>query len=418
MTASSTKKLTKRTVDALRPNTLVWDTDVKGFGVRRQKEARVYVLKTRVRGKQRWFSIGPHGSPWTVEGARKEAKHLLGVIADGGDPARDRDSRRNQPTISELADRYLEEHAKEHKKASSYKTDASNIENHIKPLLGKVHVADVGVADVDRMKRAIKDGKTARKQKEEQRGGPSVTGGPIVANRCLALLSKMLSFAEKHGLKEGSNPCRHVAKYKENRRERQLSPKELATLGETLNNAAKDQSENEYVIAAIRLLIFTGARLGEILSLRWEYVDLEGGKITLPDSKTGKKIIFLSAPALEVLATLTRIKKNPHVIVGHIKGAHMVNIQKPWGRIRKAAKLPDLRLHDLRHSFASIAVTGGLSLPMIGKLLGHSKTSTTERYAHLADDPIKAANELIGGQIAAAMKGQGGKVVKMKKQKA
>ena len=174
-----------------------------------------------------------------------------------------------------------------------------------------------------------------------------------------------------------------------------------------LSDAEKTGGENPFVIAAIRLLLFTGARLGEILTLRWEYVDLDRELINLPDSKTGRKLIYLNSLAMDVLTDLPRVEGNPFVIVGNKAGAHLVNIRKPWYRSREAAGIDDVRIHDLRHSFASIAVSGGLTLPLIGKLLGHRKSATTERYAHLADDPIRAANEEIAQLLGRAFRTEG-----------
>jgi integrase len=396
-------KITKRTVDSLKPGSIVWDSEVSGFGCRCQVKSKVYLLKTAIGGRQRWFTIGRHGSPWTVEKARTRAKIIIGDIADGKDPAKERDDDRNKPTVAELCERYLEDYAKEHKKPSSLKSDQKNIENHVLPLLAREFVVNVTFADIDRFKRAVKDGKSSRERKPEHQGGPNVTGGKGVANRCLALVSKMFNLAERWGWRpNGSNPCRHVDHYPENKRERFLSDKELAKLADALNKA---ESENPYAVAAIRILIFTGARKAEILNLEWAHVDMERAMLTLPDSKTGAKAVFLSPPALDVLANLPRMENNPYVICGEKDGAHLVNLQKPWGRIRKRAGLEDLRLHDLRHSFASVAAYGGLPLLMIGKLLGHTQAATTERYAHLAADPLRAANEVIGERIAAVMKG-------------
>jgi integrase len=444
----TTKQITAKVIEALAPGEQVWDSKIAGFGVRRQKKACVYVLKKRINGRQRWISIGKHGEPWTPSTARREAQTLLGDIAKGKDPALEREARKSRPTVSALCDRYLDEHAREHKKQSSIATDESNIRNHIKPLLGKRLVADLTIADIDKFKRDVKQGKTAKKRVENLRGGTAVKGGTTTANRCLALLSKSLNLAIKWGLRP-DNPATHVSKYKENKIERFLSEREFAALGDALR-LEQEAGTNLYAIAAIRLLIFTGARRGEILTLRWKNVDLNRGMINLEDSKTGKKSIFLSTPAQELLASLPRQKKNPYVICGAKDEAHLINLRKVWDRVRKRAtlliwqdaievqncldkqqlkalqqskfqaavtllknaglepteSLTDLRIHDLRHSFASVAAMGGLSLPVIGKLLGHTQASTTARYAHLADDPLMAANEAIGRQLAEHMSGQ------------
>jgi integrase len=218
--------------------------------------------------------------------------------------------------------------------------------------------------------------------------------------------------AEKWGQRpDGSNPCRHVEKFKERKRERYLSASELLRLGDVLAEAERTRTELPGAIAAIRLLIFTGCRRGEILTLRWEHVDFEKECLRLPDSKTGARTIHLNAPALEILSVVEHQDGNPYVIVGGKPGAHLVNLRKPWQRIRAQAELEDVRLHDLRHSFASVAVGLGESLHMTGKLLGHSQAQTTQRYAHLADDPVKAATKRVGAAISGMMAGKTGEVV-------
>ncbi len=179
-----------------------------------------------------------------------------------------------------------------------------------------------------------------------------------------------------------------------------MSPAEIAHLGSVLSEAEGEGRFSPYVIAAIRLLMLTGARLNEILTMKWEWVDFDNSCVRLPDSKTGAKTIYLNAPALQVLATIPKLEGNPHVICGQKKGSSLINLQKPWNAIRQRAGFGDVRIHDLRHSFASIAVANGMSLPMIGKLLGHSQPQTTARYAHLADDPMKQATDLIGSKIS------------------
>jgi integrase len=189
----------------------------------------------------------------------------------------------------------------------------------------------------------------------------------------------------------------------------------LSRLGDALREAEQDKTCSPWVIAAIRLLTLTGARRNEILTLQWEHVSEEHESLFLPDSKTGRKAVHLSPPALALLQAIPRLEGNPYAICGERPGRHLVNIEKPWRRIRAAAKLDDVRLHDLRHSFASVAASGGQSLIVIGKMLGHSQPATTARYAHLADDPMKAASDAVGRHIASAMEGRTSEVVDLAK---
>ncbi len=203
---------------------------------------------------------------------------------------------------------------------------------------------------------------------------------------------------------EGTNPCRKIQRYAETKRERFLQPAELARLGAALDHAATSHLASEHALAALRLLILTGARLSEILTLEWSFVDIDRKALFLPDSKTGKKPIALSEAAIEVLTALPRYATNPYVIVGHRHGMHLVNLQKPWQSVRTLAKLDGLRIHDLRHTFASVAVASGGSLPEIGALLGHSQPQTTQRYAHLGNDPVRAITERTGRKLVEAMR--------------
>ncbi len=195
---------------------------------------------------------------------------------------------------------------------------------------------------------------------------------------------------------------------------RYLTTGEMAALGEALS-AAEAEGENEIAIAAIRLLILTGCRKSEILTLKWEHVFFDGAYLALPDSKTGQKIVPLGAPALELMASLPRVEGNPYVMPGEKAKHHLVGLPKVWRRIRERAKLSDVRLHDLRHSFASVGAGAGFGLPIVGKLLGHRDPKTTARYAHIADDPAKAAADRISETIAANMRGEGGEVVHLPK---
>ena len=286
------RRITIRTVDALMAGETVWDSEVRGFGVRRQTERKVYVLKARVAGKQRWITIGEHGAPWTPTTARNEAQRLWGQIREGKDPAADKFGGSQRATMADLCSRFIEEYARQHKKPSSTAMDQMNIDNHVLPLLGTKIVAEITRADIDTFKRAVREGKTAPRGSagtRGYRGGALVTGGPGVANRCLSLLSKMFNLAERWGVRpDGTNPVRHVERYREEKKERFLSLEELGRLGEAIR-AGEADGANEFAVAALRLLIFTGARLGEILNLRWEEVDLEKGVLVLPNSKTGAR---------------------------------------------------------------------------------------------------------------------------------
>jgi integrase len=386
------RKVTVAAVERIKPGETLWDTETAGFGVRaRAGGARVYCVHYQRAGRKRWATIGRHGAPWTPETARREAKAILGEAAKGGDPASQRAAVKRALTVQALADRFLAEHVRPKRKPSTARTYADLLRLYVVPALGRLRVGDVARSDVARLHH-------------------DMAGRPGSANRALRLVSKMLNWATKHGLRaEGENPARHVELYPERKRERFLSTAELAKLA-----TAIDAEADPYIRAAVRLLIFTGARLGEILGLRWEHVDLERGLLLLPDSKTGAKAIFLNAPAVAVLSALPRVEGNPHVVVGGKTGASLVNLEKPWRRIRARAGLADVRLHDLRHSFASVAAGGGFSLPMIGKLLGHSSQATTARYAHLAADPVRDASERVAERIAAAMRGDAATVVKLR----
>jgi integrase len=384
-------RITKRSVDALRPaadgrELVLWDSELAGFGVRVQRGgARTFILKYRFgKGREaplRKLTIGRHG-PWTADEARTKAKQLLGEVAHGKDPAGTKAAARAAPTVADLAQRFLSEHVELKRKASTAAEYRRLLDKVVLPALGKKRVADVTRQDVARLH---------HKRRET----------PVEANRAIAVLSTMLNMAEGWGERpDGSNPCRHTEKYPQRPRERFLSAEEMARLGDVL--AGYDGSP--YVTAAIKLLIFSGARLGEILGLQWQWLDFELGEARLPDSKTGPKTLHLPPPALAVLAELPRVEGNPHVIVGRFAGAARVDLEKPWRAIRKAAGLADVRLHDLRHSFASVAAAGGMGLPIIGKMLGHTQAQTTQRYAHLASDPVKAAAASVAAKIAAAMR--------------
>ncbi len=386
-------KLTKRAVESATADerdVVLWDTELAGFCCKiTPKGKRVYQVYYRTRsGQQRRPTIGAHGV-LTCDEARNIAKIWLADAATGGDPSQDKRTDRSAVTLREFSEQYLTRHARVRKKPLSVEADERNLRNHILPALGSRAMPDISKQDIARFHSGMSD-------------------RPGAANRSLALLSKMFNLAELWGVRpDYSNPCRHIEKFKERKIERFLSGEEFARLGRALAECESEGTERASVIAAIRLLVFTGCRRDEILKLEWTSIDFEHTCIRLPDSKTGAKPVYLNAPALKVLSNIPRSQDNPYVIVGAKRGAHLVNIEKPWRRIREKAKLPDVRLHDLRHSFASIGASTGMGLPMIGALLGHKDTATTQRYAHLSVDPLRAANEAIGAEIADALFGEG-----------
>lgn len=247
--------------------------------------------------------------------------------------------------------------------------------------LGTLKIIDVTRADVVELHQGLKE-------------------TPYQANRVLGVLSIMFTLADTWGVRtDGINPCWKVKRYKEVKRERYLTPDELARLGKVLREA---DGEPE-AATCIRLLLLTGCRLGEIQTLKWDYVDVRAGVLRLPDSKTGAKVVPVGKAVLDVLVGLPRIEGNPYVITGKVEGQYLTDIQKPWRRLRARAGLDTLRIHDLRHSFASDALQLGADLTMIGRLLGHTQVQTTARYAHLKTDPIRETANTVASAIASAL---------------
>jgi|SRR5579862_642032 len=407
------KKINKSNVDKLQPEDgkdegVLWDTEVKGFGCRvRRGGSKSYILHYRVGGGRsatlRKLTIGKHGSPWTPETARAEAKRLLAQVALGLDPATARQDDRKALTFNELVDLYLAEGVG-HKKPSTLKADRGRIERHLRPLLGKLRADRIVRADVERMRDAVVIGKTAPRigSSEKRAAGSLAPGGKGVAAQCVTLVSTIFGFAIERGMYT-DNPARGVKKAQVRKIERFLSQAEFTRLAEALD-AEEQRSGNPYPTTAIRLLLLTGCRRGEIVNLRWQDVDFDYQCLRLPDSKSGKKVVYLNAPALAVLQQLPRVTDNPRVIVATRATTASAALENAWERVRADANLEGVRMHDLRHSFASVGAAGGLSLPIIGALLGHKNPTTTARYAHLAADPLRAANDAVGARIAEAMR--------------
>ena len=380
-------RLTKRIVDSAIPkdkDAYIWDNSLKGFGLKVTPSGRkVYIVQYRLggrKGRTRRVTIGVHGT-LTAEEARVAAKQALGQVSTGNDPAAEIDKVRADNNVSTLLERFEKQHISVRLKPKSQEDYKRNIRLYIKPNLGHMLVHQITRQDIARLHHSLLE-------------------KPYVGNRVLAVLSKFFNWCEKFGYREeGKNPCRFIDKYKEKKRQRFLSNTEQARLNLALDRALDESVISEYAIFAIRLLILTGARLGEILTLKWDYINWDIGTLDLPDSKTGQKSIYLNTPAKDILNKIVRQVDNPYVICGAKPGEHIVNLQKSWRRIRTTADLKDVRLHDLRHTFASVAVSGGMSLPLIGALLGHSQPSTTARYAHLAIGPLRDAVEKIGRDV-------------------
>ena len=413
-------KIIKRIVDAVKPSkrdSFIWDAEAKGFGLKVTPAGnKIYVLQYRFGGRLHRYTIGRHGSPWTPNEARDEASRLLRMVKDGTSPAALKSADKAEKNVAALCDLYLAEGC-ETKKPSTLATDKGRIERHIKPLLGRKRVKDITQNDIRRFMKDVAGGKTMADEKTGKHGRAIVRGGEGTAARTVGLLGGIFSFAVGEGMRP-DNPVRGVKRYADKKGDRYLTFDEMATLGEALT-AAEGEGENATAIAAIRMLILTGCRKSEILTLQWEHVEFDRAYLRLADTKTGEKIVPLGAPTLELLASLPRIEGNPYVLPGEKEKQHFVGLPRAWGRIKKRAKLQDVRLHDLRHSFASVGASAGMGLPIVGKLLGHRDPKTTARYAHIADDPAKAAVDRISGTIAAAMKGKnGGEVVELPSRKA
>lgn len=378
-------KLTKRAVDIIYPEDRdrdYYDDALKSFGVRVRKSGRkTYFVMSRERGRMRRITIGKHGV-LTTEEARKQAMKILHDLSVGIDPTAEKKKIKETGTVRSLSTRFLKEYVPVHLKPSTQREYRRSIELFINPKLGSYLISDITRTDIASLHHGL------RKK-------------PYQANRTLGVLSVMFNQAELWGMRaELSNPCRGVKKYKETKRERFLSVEELGRLGAALKD---EESLAPSAVACVRLLALTGCRLSEIQKLKWEHVDFTRNMLRLPDSKTGRKTVYLGDAAITVLKAIPRLAKNAYVITGQIEGQYLTDMQKPWRRIRGAAKLDDARLHDLRHTFASSAVSLGENLPMVGKLLGHSQPQTTARYAHLADFQAISAADKISSELAGAI---------------
>lgn len=379
-------RLTKTFLDRLPPVTaeiFFWDDTLPGFGLRHYPSGRkLFFVQYRGKGRTRRVKLGTYGA-LTPDEARKLARQRLGEVAQGENPAEDIAIERRLPTVAALAERFLTHHVAIHCKPSTAGEYQRSIDLFILPKLGPRRIGDITRADIANLHHAMRD-------------------TPYQANRTLGVVSKMFNLAELWGLRpDGSNPCRHIPRYPERKRERFLLPEEIARLAQTLDEMGSESPALLPAINAIRLLMLTGCRLKEIQTLQWVYI--KPPYILLPDSKTGARKIPIDEPVAEVLRGIARLPDNPFVITGKVDGQYLTDLQRPWRRIRARASLDDVRIHDLRHTYASNALAAGLPIEMVGKLLGHSQIQTTMRYAHLADAPVRDAAARVSGVISASM---------------
>jgi integrase len=407
------QRLGLRQVRALKPGMTVWDPSLPGFGARRQKgDAVSYVLFYRTQeGRQRWFTIGRHGAPWTPETAREEAQKLLGDVASKADPAAEMRAARNARTVSELCDLYLADamagrlltRRKVAKKASTLAIDVGRIERHIKPLLGRRAVAAVTPEDIESFLHDIATGQTAGRTKTaKKRGLARVRGGKGAANRAVGLLGGIFTYALRCRMRS-DNPVHGVLRFADGKRKRRLSEDEYKALGDALRSA--DQANIWPAATAVaRLLVLTGWRSGEALALRWDEIDLARHTATLGDTKTGQSVRPLAHAACDLLRSLTRsgelvfpaTRGNGDVILSGFK--------KMWKKIAKLGSLPaDVTPHTLRHSFTSLANDLGYSDPTIAALVGHKGRTMTSRYIHGADAVLLAAADAVANRTAELM---------------
>lgn len=394
-------KITKRVVDGAKPmdkRYLIQDSEIPGFALKVEISGqKIYIFDYR-RGsgrsaKKRRLTIGKHGSI-TPDQAREAAIDASIKVRNNEDPQ----SEKTQKSLyfEDIFEKYLDDYVAPNNKSSTHKDKKAYFENYFKQYFKNLEIDKVTKRDILSFQNSYRS-------------------TPYLANRMLACLSHFFNFCEDWDyIDKGDNPCRRVKRFKETARERYLSEKEVKRLLDTLNKI----DEDEYVIALFKLIIFTGARLGEILTAKWEYFDKKKKYLDLPDSKTGAKKIYLNDVAIQIIADIKKVPKNPYIIISKkTKNTHLSRPKTQWARICKEAKIKDCTIHDLRHAFASFGVMAGLSLEEIGQLLGHKSTQTTKRYAHLIDTHRNEIAEKISSKIDAICNPKGENIVKFEAKK-
>ncbi|WP_377509676.1 tyrosine-type recombinase/integrase [Octadecabacter sp. R77987] len=379
-------KLTTRYVESITPKDgeiILWDDDLGGFGLRCYPSGRkVYVVQYKLHGRTRRRTLGKH-TVVTSDEARKQAKLVQADVARGADPSAERKARLRSPTIKELGKRFLKEHVELHCKPTTLYDYRNLLRGVVNPVLGGIKVSEITFGDIQNFH---------LKRRET----------PYQANRGVMVLSKMLNLAEDWGLRPmNTNPARRIKRYPEVEKKRYLNDDEQERLGGVLVDALKSGEISRYAFAAFYLLILTGCRLGEIQKLRWDYVTPT--HLELPDSKTGRRRIPLPREARAMIETLERREGNPFVILGERGEGYYNDLQKPWRRVRERAGLEDVRLHDLRHTYASVAVMNGIDPFTLKEILGHKNLTTTLRYVHLSDDAVQKAAGQIANRLAASL---------------
>jgi integrase len=397
------ERLTKLVVDGLKSaakDLVVWDRDLKGFGVKVTPTGKkIYFAFYRTSsGKQRKPTIGLHGKV-TAEEARQIARKWIAAAISGHDISAERQEARAALLVRDLAQKYLDDYAACFKKPSSFKSDKSILNNHVLPLIGTKKVSEVTRADIEDVKIAIKEGRTAARRKAKLRGRSITTGGPGVANRTVSLLSKMMGCAVDWGMRI-DNPALRIKKFPEHRKDRFLDTDEIRRLLKALDQVGLQCTETPHIITCLRLLLFTGLRLGEVRDMYWNDVDLVRGTLRLRDSKTGARTVPLNDQAIAVLQKHFATKVDQFVIQSVTSDGRPA-LGKPWQRIRRLADIDDsANIHCLRHTFASWAVMGGLSLAQTGALLGHKSTQTTLRYADHLTEAVRGYSQKTANMIA------------------
>lgn len=405
------QKLTKRAVDAARcPDAgedRLWDTELSGFCLRLYGSGRkVYAVKYRVKGRQRWLTIGKHGAPWTPDDAREAAATALLMAEKGDDPA-DLKRVKDDLTVNQLIDLYLTagKASKPDKRETSWLQDASNLRRHVKPTIGRRLASGLTKPDITRMVTAITNGDTATVEKTKKRGKAVVTGGAGIAARCFSTARAMFAWGIEEGHLAGPNPCAGVKLAARADVERFLTADQLVAILKAVEDLKAEGRLSERHAAIFNLLALTGARRTEIAGLKWSEVDLDRAILNLPPERTkaggnlGNRRIALSSAALAVLRRLREHRGKEAYVFPAARGAtgHTKAEGKIWREtVLPRAKLTGVRIHDLRHTYASLMLADGAPLGLIGKALGHANSRATERYAKLADDPLRAMAEKMG----------------------